>query len=137
MKKIFNVAIKILTILTLTSCSFTNSSEEVSFNTSAESFLVEGVDYIDHANTFDGYEFEYDQSMWYINNLHDVPLPDPHVFYEDGKYYINETEIDKTRYEFTKSSCTVSYTSSSYIEPEFTSIIVEELESITSCPSAP
>lgn len=91
MKKIFNVAIKILTILTLTSCSFTNSSEEVSFNTSAESFLVEGVDYIDHANTFDGDEFEYDQSMWYINNLHDVPLPDPHVFYEDGKYYITGT----------------------------------------------
>lgn len=46
----------------------------------------------------------------------DLCLPNILINEKDGKYYINETEIDKTRYEFTKSSCTVSYTSSSYID---------------------
>ena len=51
-------------------------------------FLVEGEDYIDIASTWDGNSFEYNESLWYMNNLDDVPLPDPQVFVEDGVYYI-------------------------------------------------
>ena len=51
-------------------------------------FLVEGEDYIDIASTWDGNSFEYNESLWYMNNLDDVPLPDPQVFVEDGIYYI-------------------------------------------------
>ena len=50
--------------------------------------LVEGEDYIDITSTWDGDGFEYNRSLWYMNNLDDVPLPDPHVFVEDGVYYI-------------------------------------------------
>ena len=51
-------------------------------------FLVEGEDYIDIASTWDGDGFEYNESLWYMNSLDDVPLPDPQVFVEDGVYYI-------------------------------------------------
>ena len=51
-------------------------------------FLVEGEDYIDIASTWDGNSFEYNESLWYMNTLDDVPLPDPQVFVEDGIYYI-------------------------------------------------
>lgn len=51
-------------------------------------FLVEGEDYIDIASTWDGDGFEYNESLWYMNSLDDVPLPDPQVFVEDGIYYI-------------------------------------------------
>ena len=98
MKKVISNIIKFLGVFCLAACNnnsssinSSSSSKLVSFNESAESFLIEGTDYIDHATTYDGKEFEYDQTMWYINNLHDVPLPDPHVYYENGKYYITGT----------------------------------------------
>ena len=50
--------------------------------------LIEGDDYIDHAASYDGEKFIYDDTMWYINELDKLPLPDPHIFVEDGKYYI-------------------------------------------------
>ena len=31
---------------------------------------------------------QYDEAMWYVNDLEDVPLPDPYVFVEDDVYYI-------------------------------------------------
>ena len=75
-----------------TSSSLSSSSSSVvkesSFTNKIVATLEEGVDYIDHANTFDGKDFTYDESMWYINNLDKVPLPDPQVFVEDGTYYI-------------------------------------------------
>ena len=51
-------------------------------------FLVEWEDYIDIASTWEGNSFEYNESLWYMNSLDDVPLPDPQVFVEDGIYYI-------------------------------------------------
>lgn len=50
--------------------------------------LIEGVDYIDLSSTYKGESIEYDETLWYMNNLDDVPLPDPFVFEEDGTYYI-------------------------------------------------
>jgi uncharacterized protein YcfL len=72
---------------------FSNSSEstislnESSFKTKIESTLIDGEDYINHINIYEE-NFEYDDSMWYINKLDKVPFPDPHVFVEDDVYYI-------------------------------------------------
>ena len=51
-------------------------------------YLTEGEDYIDLTSHYDGESFEYDESLWYMNMLDDVPLPDPFVFVEDDTYYI-------------------------------------------------
>ena len=58
------------------------------FPESVKSNLVDGVDYIDHASTYDGNGMSYDETVWYVNELKDVPLPDPHVYVEDNTYYI-------------------------------------------------
>ena len=50
--------------------------------------LTDGVDYVDHTSTYDGKGLTYDETMWYVNKLDSVPLPDPFVFVEDGTYYI-------------------------------------------------
>lgn len=55
---------------------------------SVESKLQDGVDYVDHASTYDGEGLSYDESMWYVNTLDKVPLPDPHVYVEGDTYYI-------------------------------------------------
>lgn len=106
MKKIFSTILKLIGVVFLSSCdknivSNTNSMVEnsssssqqiiVSVNDSAESFLVEGKDYIDHTNTYINGDFTYDNTMWYRNNLDEIPLPDPHVYVEDGVYYITGT----------------------------------------------
>ncbi len=51
-------------------------------------FLIENEDYIDLASRYDGEAFEYNESLWYMNDLDSVPLPDPFVFVENGTYYI-------------------------------------------------
>ena len=51
-------------------------------------YLVENEDYIDLSSQYDGKNIEYDESIWYMNNLKDVPLPDPYVYVEDDTYYI-------------------------------------------------
>ena len=51
-------------------------------------YLIENEDYIDVTSSYDGEGFEYDETLWYMNQLKDVPLPDPHVFVEDDMYYI-------------------------------------------------
>ena len=83
-KTISVLMIAILLLTTLSGCKDKggNKVEDVKFN------LQGGVDYIDHSTTFDGNEMEYDESMWYVNELKDVPLPDPQVFVEDDVYYI-------------------------------------------------
>ena len=53
-----------------------------------DKYLTDGVDYIDHTSTYDGDGLTYDETMWYVNKLDSVPLPDPYVFVEDGTYYI-------------------------------------------------
>ena len=88
--KFFNY---LLVLVTLVSCGSVATTQEVSseenlFIESVESNLNEYEDYYEHSTTYDGKKFEYDDSAWYINNLDKVPLPDPHVFVEDGTYYI-------------------------------------------------
>lgn len=59
------------------------------------SILEDGVDYIDHSTTYDNTtkSFEYDTAKWYVNDLNEVPLPDPHIFYDEAseRYYIYGT----------------------------------------------
>jgi GH43 family beta-xylosidase len=54
----------------------------------SKQYLVENEDYIDLSSQYDGKNIEYDESIWYMNNLKDVPLPDPYVYVEDDTYYI-------------------------------------------------
>jgi len=83
MRKIISVLTIILILMTtLSSC------DNGKYPTSVSTNLSEGVDYVDHTSTYDGEGLTYDDTMWYVNNLKDVPLPDPHVFVEDGVYYI-------------------------------------------------
>ncbi|MBR2381856.1 MAG: family 43 glycosylhydrolase [Clostridia bacterium] len=92
-KKISILMIAVMLLSVLSGCK----KEENKYSESVESNLFEGVDYIDHALTYDGKELTYDDSMWYVNNLKDVPLADPHVYVEDGKYYIvGTTDRDNT-----------------------------------------
>ena len=86
--------ILLASITCLAGCDNNNSSSvklDKEFPSSVAGDLVENMDYIDHSTTYDGNGFEYDKSMWYINELKDVPLPDPHVYVEDGTYYITGT----------------------------------------------
>ena len=50
--------------------------------------LIENEDYIDLNSCYDGESIDYDQSLWYMNNLDDVPLSDPYVYVENDVYYI-------------------------------------------------
>ncbi len=54
----------------------------------SKTHLVEKEDYLDLTSGYNGESIEYDESMWYMNNLTDVPLPDPFVYVEDETYYI-------------------------------------------------
>ncbi|MBO5714855.1 MAG: family 43 glycosylhydrolase [Clostridia bacterium] len=83
-KKISILMIAVILLSALSGCV----NEKSKYPETVESSLVEGVDYVDHALTYDGNGLTYDDSMWYVNNLKDVPLADPHVYVEDGKYYI-------------------------------------------------
>ena len=83
-KKISILMIVVILLTTLSSCVETKNK----YPETVDSNLVEGVDYIDHALTYDGKGLTYDDSMWYVNNLKDVPLADPHIYVENGKYYI-------------------------------------------------
>ena len=95
MKK-FKTSNLLLILFTLVGCNgntssnvkVSSSTNEISFTNKIEANLVEGEDYIDHEKLYGTKDLEYNKSMWYINNLDKVPLPDPHVFEEDGKYYI-------------------------------------------------
>ena len=60
-------------------------------------YLVENEDYIDLTSGYRGDDIPYNDSLWYVNELNEVPLPDPHVYFEDGKYYIvgtNDRDIN-------------------------------------------
>ena len=49
---------------------------------------MENEDYLDLTSQYDGESLAYHESLWYMNQLQDVPLPDPFVYAEDGLYYI-------------------------------------------------
>ena len=106
-KKISILMIVVILLSTLLSCGSNRSK----YPETAESNLVEGVDYIDHALTYDGSGLTYDKSMWYVNDLKDVPLADPHVYVEDGKYYIVGTsDRDNNAIDCYTTTDFVSYT---------------------------
>ena len=50
--------------------------------------MVENDDYIDLNSRYDGKSVDYNQSLWYMNKLEDVPIPDPYVYVENDVYYI-------------------------------------------------
>ena len=79
MKKIVVYYFLFLIFFTLSSCQIKNPSSD---NEKKESsLLVNGEDYICHTDL-------YDSKLWYMNNLDKMPLPDPHVYEENGIYYI-------------------------------------------------
>lgn len=78
MKKYVFLLLLCICILFLASCSATEEKK----------ILVENEDYLDLSALYDGESFEYNKSLWYMNQLQDVPLPDPFVYAEDGLYYI-------------------------------------------------
>lgn len=79
MKKIIIYYLIFLMIFTLSSCKWKNLKEDE--ETIEYTYLESGKDYISH-------EDEYDPKLWYMNNLEKMPLPDPHVYEENGTYYI-------------------------------------------------
>lgn len=84
-KKISILMIVVMLLSVLSGCG---NNEKNKYPETVDSNLVEGVDYVDHALTYDGKGLTYDDSMWYVNELKAVPLADPHVYVENGKYYI-------------------------------------------------
>lgn len=83
MRKIISLILTVIMLLSvLTGCGGDKYPESVT------SKLQDGVDYVDHASTYDGDSLAYDDTKWYVNKLDKVPLPDPHVFVEGETYYI-------------------------------------------------
>ena len=100
MNKIIYSAILIPLSLTLGFCKSNkeeNKEEKSYFNEHVTTDLVLGKDYIDLQKDE---KWEYDNSLWYMNDLDKVPLPDPQVYAENGTYYIVGTDD--------ASSCKVS-----------------------------
>ena len=105
MKKLLIIILMCFSSLSVVGCTFENAhnnnntsnstSNLISSSSSSNKLLIEGKDYIDHTTLYDGNIYEYDDTMWYINELKDVPLPDPYVYEEDGVYYIVGTS-DRT-----------------------------------------
>ena len=83
---------KIISLLMITAIlltAFTGCKpKEPEYPENVATELKEGVDYIDHTSTYDGHGLSYNESMWYVNELDDVPLPDPQIYAQDGVYYI-------------------------------------------------
>ena len=67
------------------------TSTETPFKNSVTATLEEDVDFVRHDLSAKNV-WEYDEAMWYVNNLDKVPLPDPQVYVEDGTYYIVGTD---------------------------------------------
>lgn len=80
--------------LSIFACSKQQQEQQESekpFEQSMDATLVAEQDYIQHDGG-QNHRWQYDQEMWYINNLDKVPLPDPQVYVEDGTYYIVGTD---------------------------------------------
>ncbi len=111
MKKIKNISLLMLLCTTIlvgcndqpTDLSNDNTSKESPISSVEEqpsssvekTKLVKGTDYIAHNETYQNGGYDYNEDMWYINNLKDLPLPDPQVYEENGIYYITGTS-DRT-----------------------------------------
>jgi len=88
MKRVLSVFSLVLLYATLMSCTNNNPVQTQTPSEDVKEYLVEKEDYIDISQSYDGKELYYNNEMWYMNKLNQVPLPDPHVFVEDGYYYI-------------------------------------------------
>ncbi len=87
MKKIIICLLLLFFIIGLTAC----------FQTEEKEYLIENEDYIDLTSQYNGEAFEYNESIWYMNDLEDIPLPDPFVYVEGDTYYIigtNERNVN-------------------------------------------
>ena len=101
MKKIIILFFLFIFLFAIFSCKKDDSiniGEENSGNDNIKkTFLVENEDYIDLASKYNGTSFNYNSSLWYMNELKSVPLPDPYVFVADDTYFIvgtNERNIN-------------------------------------------
>lgn len=88
MRKLIVILLICTLMLSFMSCEMLGLGENKPVGPEEKTHLVEGEDYIDLTSTYDGNSFEYNDSIWYMNNLKDVPLADPYVFAENGTYYI-------------------------------------------------
>ena len=78
MKKI--LAFLLILFMILVSCNIQEGTKK--------DHLIENEDYIDLSSQYDGKSIDYNESLWYMNNLDDVPLPDPYIYVENNTYYI-------------------------------------------------
>jgi len=78
MKRIIILLLCCVFMLAFVACGATEKKE----------FLMEDQDYIDLSSRYDGESFAYNKSLWYMNRLEVIPLPDPFVYVEDDLYYI-------------------------------------------------
>ena len=92
-KQIFRLFFLAPMCLSLFACSkpTEQKEEETPFQNMVSTNLVEGEDFIHHDGD-SNQKWDYDETMWYVNNLDKVPLPDPQVYVEDGTYYIVGTD---------------------------------------------
>lgn len=88
MKNTLLLLILFLCALIAVSCTPPDNNGSGEGGGEEKSFLVEGEDYIDLASKYDGESFEYNRSLWYMNELDKVPIPDPCVYVENDTYYI-------------------------------------------------
>lgn len=102
MKKIIVILLLCISTMSLTACVETEDREN----------LVENEDYIDLSSSYDGESFDFDKSLWYMNDLKDVPLPDPFVYVEDDTYYIvgtNDRNVNTVDCYMTKDFSTYTH----------------------------
>ena len=81
-------------------------------NNDKNEFLVENDDYVDLTSKYDGESFDYNKSLWYINDLAEVPLPDPFVYVEDDTYYVvgtNDRNVNTVDCYVTKDFSTYTH----------------------------
>lgn len=79
MKKILCILFIFLFIISLNLCIVKKRYAET--ENTIKTNLVNNIDYVCHTENFD-------ESKWYMNNLDKMPLPDPHIYEENGTYYI-------------------------------------------------
>lgn len=74
------------------SCNDNNGNNKTEpFKTDVEITMNKGADYIEHNDTYSNGNYNYNEEMWYLNKLEDLPLPDPHVYAGNDGYYITGT----------------------------------------------
>ena len=101
MKKITSLLLVFAMLFSLVGCKKPDSGNNITPDDSPsdneKGYLVENEDYIDLASGYRGEGIPYNSSLWYMNELKDVPIPDPFVFVDGDTYYIvgtNDRDIN-------------------------------------------